>query len=56
MYDRKKVKQQKCRTPRKIQNGKFLIKWQNQNLKHIERMQNNCHNRKWWMKPGFKAG
>ena len=27
----------------KIHNGKSLIKWQNQNHKQIERMDNNCH-------------
>ena len=38
------VKQlKKYRTPRKIQNGKCLMKWQNQKLKHIKRMDNNCH-------------
>ena len=26
-----------------IQIGKFLIKWQNQTLKHIKRMINNCY-------------
>ena len=35
-----KVKSQKYRTPRKIQNGKSIIKWQNQKLK---RMDTNCH-------------
>ena len=38
-----KVKLQKYWTPRKIQNGKSLIKWQNQKHKHIKRMDNNCH-------------
>ena len=27
----------------KIQNGKSLIKWENQELKHIKRMDNNCY-------------
>ena len=27
-----------------MQNGKSLIKWQNQKLKHIKQMNNNCHN------------
>ena len=27
----------------KVQNGKSLIKWQNQKLKHIKRMDNNCY-------------
>ena len=27
----------------KIQNGKCVIKWQNQKLRHIQRMDNNCH-------------
>ena len=27
----------------KIPNGKFQIKWQNKKLKHIKRMDNNCH-------------
>ena len=31
------------KTPRKIQNGKYLIKWQNQTIKHIKRIENNCH-------------
>ena len=38
-----KVNSQKYWNPRKIQNEKFLIKWQNQNPKHIKRMDNNCH-------------
>ena len=38
-----KVQEQKYRTPRKIQNRKSLIKWQNQQLKGIKRMENNCH-------------
>ena len=29
-------------TPRKIQNGKSLIKCQNQMIKHIKQMDNNC--------------
>jgi hypothetical protein len=27
----------------KIQDGKSLIKWQNQMTKHIKRMDNDCH-------------
>ena len=27
----------------KIENGKSLIKWQNQKHKHIKRIDNNCH-------------
>ena len=30
------------KTPRKFQNGKSLIKWQNQKIIHIKRMNNNC--------------
>ena len=44
-----KVKSQKNWTPRKIQNGKFLLKWQNQKLKHIKWMDNNCHVPDWYM-------
>ena len=29
--------------PRKIQYGKSPIKWQNQKLKHIKQMVNNCY-------------
>ena len=46
----------------KIQNAKSLMKWQNQMIKHIKRMDNNCHItdlvqaffkcRKWWIEPG----
>ena len=39
----KSVMQKNVKTPRKIQKGKSLIKWQNQKLKHIKRMDNNCH-------------
>ena len=39
----KKVKSQKYWTPRKIQNGKSLIKRQNQKRKHIKLMDNNCY-------------
>ena len=52
-------------TQRKIQNGKSLIKCQNQKLKHIKRMNNNCHIPdliqalsfvgKWCIGPGFRA-
>ena len=38
-----KSKITKILNPRKIQNGKFLIKWQNQKPKHIKQMNNNCH-------------
>ena len=38
-----KEKSQKYWTPRNIQNGKFLIKRQNQMIKQIKRMDNNCH-------------
>ena len=38
-----KEKSQKYCTLRKNQNGKPLIKWQNQKLKPIKRMGNNCH-------------
>ena len=40
-----KVESQKYWTPRKIQKGKSIIKWENQKLKHIKRMDtcNNCH-------------
>ena len=37
-WSKTKVKSQKYWTPRKIQNGKFLIKWQNQMIKHIKRI------------------
>ena len=40
----KKVKSQKYWTPRKFQKGKLLIKRHYQKLKHIKRMDNNCHN------------
>ena len=43
----KKVKSQKCWTPSKIQNGKSLIKWQNQKLNHIKRKDKNCHTSDW---------
>ena len=41
----KNVKSEKYLTPRKIQNEKSLIKWQNQKLidKYNKRMDNNCH-------------
>lgn len=39
----KKVKIQKYRTPRKTQNEKSFIKWENLKLKHIKRMEDNCH-------------
>ena len=38
----KKVKSQKYWTPREIQNGKALIKSQNQS-KDTKQMDNNCH-------------
>ena len=38
-----KVKSQKYRTPRKTLNGESLIKWLNQNLTNIYRMDINCH-------------
>ena len=38
-----KVTSQKYWAPNKDQNGKSLIKWQNQNLKHVKRIDNNCH-------------
>ena len=37
---KKKVKSQRYCTPRKIQNGKSLNKWQNKMIKHIKRMDN----------------
>ena len=39
----KKVNSIKYLTPKKIQNGKSQIKWQNQKLKYNKRMVNNCH-------------
>ena len=38
-----KVKSQKYWILGKLKKGKFLIKCQNQKLKHIKRMDNNCH-------------
>ena len=38
-----KVKSQKYWFLRKIQSGKSQIKWQNQKLKHMKQMDNNCH-------------
>ena len=38
-----KVKSQKYWFPMKFQNRKSLIKWQNHRIKHIKRMDNNCH-------------
>ena len=38
-----KVKSHKYRTQRKIQNGKSIIKRQNQNLKHINQIDNSSH-------------
>lgn len=50
--------------PRKIQKGKFIIKWQDQKLKHIKQMNNKCQIpnlgkyfscKKLWSKHGFIA-
>ena len=32
----------KVRTPNKVQNGKYLIKWPNKKLKHIKQIDNKC--------------
>ena len=43
LYRFLKVKSQKYRTSTKIQKGKSLIKWQNQKLKHIKRIDNSSY-------------
>ena len=43
MQNSSKSERKEKRTPNKIKNGKSLIEWQTQMLKHIKRMEYNCH-------------